>query len=131
MKFEFNFPLFPTSSNKSLYVSCAAAITHKKTVEYNFTVAGSDLKLGLATAPVLFAARQYPHLNDLIQRRFVQQGDVEQAFQLVVDSDGLVKTKNLAQKHIAEAVKALETLTDSKYKQGLVTICDKVLNRLK
>ncbi len=94
-------------------------------------VAGSDLKLGLATAPVLFAARQYPHLNDLIQRRFVEQGDVEKAFQLVVDSEGLVKTKNLAQKHVAEAVKALQTLSESKYKQGLITICDKVLNRLK
>ena len=34
--------------------------------------AAADLKLGLATAPVLFAARMYPELNALIQRRFSQ-----------------------------------------------------------
>ena len=32
--------------------------------------AGADLQLGLATAPVLFASRQFPQLNDLIARRF-------------------------------------------------------------
>ena len=44
---------------------------------------GADLCLGLATAPVLFAAHQFPRLNSLIMRRFEQPGDVEEALILV------------------------------------------------
>ena len=45
--------------------------------------AAADLKLGLATAPVLFASKKYPELEDMIARRFNQKGDVEKAFQCV------------------------------------------------
>ena len=45
--------------------------------------AAADLKLGLATAPVLFATKKYPELEDMIARRFGQKGDVEKAFQYV------------------------------------------------
>ena len=30
----------------------------------------ADLELGLATAPVLFATKEFPELNDMIARRF-------------------------------------------------------------
>jgi len=93
--------------------------------------AAADLKLGLATAPVLFAARMYPELNALIQRRFSQEGDVKQAFQLVLDSDGLDETRALAKTHCQKAVKALENLKDSEYKTGMINLCDQVINRLK
>ena len=43
----------------------------------------ADLKLGLATAPVLFAAQQHPELNTLIMRRFTKKGDVEKAWHYV------------------------------------------------
>ena len=43
---------------------------------------GADLKLGLATAPVLFASVKFPELEPLIQRRFSNQGDVEAAFKV-------------------------------------------------
>lgn len=40
--------------------------------------AGADLKLGLATAPALFAWEEYPDLMfPLIKRRFKGPGDVE------------------------------------------------------
>ena len=39
--------------------------------------ANADLKLGLATAPVLYAAQKYPELYTLIDRRFSNPGDVE------------------------------------------------------
>ncbi len=38
--------------------------------------AHNDLRSGLATAPVLFAAEQQPALRPLIARRFKQEGDV-------------------------------------------------------
>ena len=48
----------------------------------------ADLKLGLATAPVLFAAQEHPDLNPLIMRRFSKPGDVEKARKLVEKVQG-------------------------------------------
>ena len=93
--------------------------------------AAADLKLGLATAPVLFAAEKYPGLNDLIQRRFREPGDVETAFHLVQESGGLQETKELARKHCQSAISSLESFSDCQYKLALINLCDKVLNRMK
>jgi decaprenyl-diphosphate synthase subunit 1 len=46
--------------------------------------AATDLKLGLATAPVLFACEKFPELNVMIMRRFSEQGDVERAYDFVM-----------------------------------------------
>jgi len=46
--------------------------------------AAADLRLGLATAPVLFASEKFPELNELILRRFSQEGDVERAYEAVM-----------------------------------------------
>ena len=43
----------------------------------------NDLKLGLATAPILFATTKFPELEDMIARRFKKPGDVEKAFEFV------------------------------------------------
>ncbi|XP_067863256.1 decaprenyl-diphosphate synthase subunit 1 isoform X3 [Heptranchias perlo] len=43
----------------------------------------ADLKLGLATGPVLFACQQFPELHALIMRRFSLDGDVDRAWQYV------------------------------------------------
>ena len=48
----------------------------------------ADLRLGLATAPVLFAAQHHPDLNPLIMRRFSKTGDVEKARKLVEKVQG-------------------------------------------
>merc|ERR1719420_423112 len=65
--------------------------------------AAADLKLGLATAPVLFAAEKFPELNEMIGRRFSEEGDVETAFQLVQGSGGLQETRDLAKRHCEKA----------------------------
>ncbi|PKU30093.1 decaprenyl-diphosphate synthase subunit 1 [Limosa lapponica baueri] len=44
----------------------------------------ADLKLGLATGPVLFACRQFPEMNAMIMRRFSKPGDVERARKYVL-----------------------------------------------
>lgn len=46
--------------------------------------AATDLKLGLATAPVLFACEKFPDLNVMIMRRFSEPGDVERAYEYVM-----------------------------------------------
>ena len=92
--------------------------------------AAADMKLGLATAPVLFATKKHPQLNDLIARRFGQRGDVEEAFKLVLESGGLEETKSLARQYCGDATAALDHIRDSSYRSALVGLCDKVLNRL-
>jgi geranylgeranyl pyrophosphate synthase len=42
----------------------------------------SDLKLGLSTAPVIFAAGKHPDLKLMMERKFSKPGDVEIAFQV-------------------------------------------------
>jgi geranylgeranyl pyrophosphate synthase len=59
----------------------------------------NDLKEGLATAPVLFAAQEYPELNPLISSKFSSEGAVEKAYNIVVKSNALEKTRQLIRKH--------------------------------
>lgn len=63
----------------------------------------NDLKQGLATCPVLYAAQEYPELNNLITRRFKEDGDVKKALNIVMNSNGLQKTKELAKQHCLSA----------------------------
>lgn len=90
-----------------------------------------DLKLGLATAPVLFACEKHPELNPMILRRFEEPGDVMRAFELVHESNGLEQTKFLARKHSIEAIKCANMLSESPYKKALIVANDMFLNRLK
>ncbi|XP_073818288.1 decaprenyl diphosphate synthase subunit 1 qless [Musca autumnalis] len=93
--------------------------------------AAADLKLGLATAPVLFACEKYPELNPMIMRRFSEPGDVERAFELVHKSHGLEQTRFLAKKHCIEAIRLAQELTESPYQKGLQVVADLVINRMK
>ncbi|MFH4973382.1 hypothetical protein AB6A40_000091 [Gnathostoma spinigerum] len=65
----------------------------------------SDLRLGLATAPVLFAAQEHPELNRLISRRFSDEGDVNTAWEMVSNSNGIERTRSLARMHAHNAAK--------------------------
>lgn len=48
----------------------------------------ADLRSGIATAPTLFAADEFPELVPMIGRKFEQEGDVETALELVIKSQG-------------------------------------------
>ncbi|KAF9365435.1 coq1 putative hexaprenyl diphosphate synthase [Mortierella sp. NVP85] len=93
--------------------------------------AGADLKLGLATAPVLFAWEEYPELGKLIKRNFDQEGDVETAWNLVLKSQGIAQTRRLAQIHCQKAVAAISQLPDSQAKTALIQLTEKVIDRKK
>uniref|UniRef100_A0A7E4VEZ2 Solanesyl-diphosphate synthase 1, mitochondrial n=1 Tax=Panagrellus redivivus TaxID=6233 RepID=A0A7E4VEZ2_PANRE len=90
----------------------------------------SDLRQGLATCPVLFAAHDYPELNALINRRFRQDGDVERALNIVMNSTGLEQTRELAKEHSLAAVSLAEKLPrgDSS-RDCLIEIAVKQLDR--
>ena len=88
-------------------------------------------RLGLATAPVLFASEQYPELVDLVKRRFNCPGDVDKAFQIVMESNGLEQTMFLAKSYGNAAIKSIDWLQDSKAKEELILLVEKAIHRSK
>ncbi|GAX37080.1 solanesyl diphosphate synthase [Nodularia sp. NIES-3585] len=92
--------------------------------------AGSDLKSGNLTAPVLFALGEKPDLEALIERKFEQEGDLEQALELIQDSEGIQQARELAAYHAKLAVDHLDILAPSESREALINIADYVLSRL-
>jgi all-trans-nonaprenyl-diphosphate synthase len=92
--------------------------------------AGSDLISGNITAPVLFAMEENPDLITLIDREFKKEGDIEQALQIVNESQGIDRARDLAAYHAKLAVKQLECLKPSGASRSLFELADYVLSRL-
>ncbi|VDM60744.1 unnamed protein product [Angiostrongylus costaricensis] len=69
----------------------------------------ADLRLGLATGPVILAAQQYPELNTLMARKFAERGDVDRARNIVLNSDGITRTRKLAQQHSQDAARLVSS----------------------
>ncbi|MDM9585179.1 MULTISPECIES: solanesyl diphosphate synthase [unclassified Nostoc] len=92
--------------------------------------AGSDLKSGNLTAPVLFALAEKPSLEVLIEREFAQEGDLEQALALIQDSQGIQQARELAAHHAKLAIEHLTVLPFSESHQALINIAEYTLSRL-
>jgi all-trans-nonaprenyl-diphosphate synthase len=92
--------------------------------------AGSDLKSGNLTSPVLFALEEKPFMSVLIEREFAQPDDLEQALALILDSQGINRSRELAAHHAKLAVDHLAGLPASESRQALIDMTDYVLSRL-
>lgn len=91
--------------------------------------AGADLKSGNLTIPVLYALEEKPYLEDLIDREFAQEDDLERALALVRDSQGIQRSKELALHHAKSAIDYLSDLPPSASRQALINLTDYVLSR--
>ena len=92
--------------------------------------AGSDLKSGNLTAPVLFAMEENPFLEELIKRKFESDGDLDKAITLIQDSQGIKRSRELAAYHANKAVEHINELPASESQQAIINMTDYVLNRL-
>lgn len=92
--------------------------------------AGSDLKSGNLTAPVLYALQEKPSLEGLIEREFAQDGDLDHAIALVMDAGGIERSRELAAQHAHAAVQYLSDLPPSESRQALIELADYVLSRV-
>jgi all-trans-nonaprenyl-diphosphate synthase len=92
--------------------------------------AGSDLKSGNLTAPVLYALEETPYLATLIDREFSQDNDFDEAINLVLNSQGIERSWELARYHVRCGLNGLVSLAPSASKQALEEIADYVLRRL-
>ncbi|ODV78169.1 hexaprenyl pyrophosphate synthetase mitochondrial precursor [Suhomyces tanzawaensis NRRL Y-17324] len=91
----------------------------------------ADLKLGLATAPILFAWRERPELGELIARKFKEDGDVEIARRAVQQFDGVEKTRQMAREYCHRALENLSVLPPSDARSALELLTNSVLTRSK
>ncbi|EPX75194.1 decaprenyl diphosphate synthase subunit Dps1 [Schizosaccharomyces octosporus yFS286] len=91
--------------------------------------ANADLNLGLATAPVLFAWKQYPELGSMVINRFNCPSDVKKARELVESTDGIEATVKWAKEYILKAHDALQCIPDSPSRQALHAVAEKVVSR--
>ncbi|XP_023326668.1 decaprenyl-diphosphate synthase subunit 1 [Eurytemora carolleeae] len=91
--------------------------------------AGADLQLGLATAPVLFASKEFPRLDALIGRQFGEPTDVQEAFEIVLKSKGLDQTKDLARKYAEMALDNISGFVESTGKTDLQALAEMIVNR--
>lgn len=92
--------------------------------------AGSDLKSGNLTAPVLYALEEKPELESLIEGGFEQEGEWEQAVALIAESEGIERSRQLAKHHAQLAADSLADLPPSPSLQALIEMTDYVLRRL-
>jgi len=93
--------------------------------------AAADIRLGLATAPVLYASEHFPELNPVIERRFSAPGDVELTLERVMSGDSLQRSASLAEEYCSFAMSQLEVFPDCYEKRTLLELGSKVLERSK
>lgn len=92
----------------------------------------ADMDLGLSTAPILYAAQEYPHLRPLVMRRFKEKGDKQTALEALYKSDvAMDKARALARFHAQRAVDALLRLPPSQARDALVRLTHMVITRKK
>lgn len=92
----------------------------------------ADMSLGLSTAPILYAAQEFPHLQPLVKRRFKEKGDKQTALEALYKSKtAMDKAKNLAQFHAQRAVDALLRLPQSEARDALLRLTYVVITRKK
>lgn len=97
----------------------------------------NDVRAGVVTCPVLFAAEEHPQLQPLISRRFCHAGDVDAALALVQDSRGIQRAQQLAHDYTEAALQCIDELGDAESahaqeaREALRCLCRKVVQRQK
>jgi len=92
----------------------------------------ADMDLGLSTAPILYAAQEYPQLRPLVMRRFKKSGDKQTALEHLFKSEtAMTKANELAMFHAEKAIQALLRLPESEARNALVRLTWIVITRKK
>jgi all-trans-nonaprenyl-diphosphate synthase len=92
--------------------------------------AGLDLASGKLTSPVFYALKQQPYLEILIEREFSEPDDLDRAFELIKNSDGIEQARSLAKDLAREAAQSLGCLASSASKDALSELTDYAVSRI-
>jgi all-trans-nonaprenyl-diphosphate synthase len=90
----------------------------------------ADLRGGILTAPALFAMEEKPYLRVLIERELQESGDLEEAIALINNSQGIARSRALAESFSSQALQHLNPLPASPSKTALVELTDYNLKRM-
>jgi len=91
---------------------------------------GQDLASGNLTAPAIFALKKSPELQELIENEFTEDGDLEEAIELVKSVGGISEAMKFASEEAKKARRAVECLPTSPAKDSLLMMVDYVLRRI-
>ncbi|XP_062160311.1 solanesyl diphosphate synthase 3, chloroplastic/mitochondrial [Alnus glutinosa] len=97
----------------------------------------SDIRLGIITAPILFAMEEFPQLLVVVERGFDDPANVDLALEYLGKSRGIQRTRELAMKHANLAAEAIDSLPESddedvrKSRRALVDLTQRVITRTK
>ena len=92
--------------------------------------AASDLASGYLTAPALYALEENPLLGGLIEREFSSEGDLEQALEIVRNSNAIPRSRELAEEFAKDSKEAINWIPDSPYRNALLQLPEFVISRL-
>lgn len=92
--------------------------------------AGLDLASGKLTSPVFYALKQQPYLEILIGREFSEPEDLDRAFELIKNSDGIEQARSLAKDLARKAAQSLGCLAPSASKNALSELTDYAVSRI-
>ncbi|EFC37864.1 predicted protein [Naegleria gruberi] len=93
---------------------------------------GADMKLGLTTCPIIFAAQAFPEqMKPIIDRKFSGEGDIEMARNFVIKSNAVQSTKDLADTHTRMAYDAVMKFKPSPVRSVLLELLYKISLRNK
>ena len=90
----------------------------------------SDLASGYLTAPVLYALEENENLSVLINRELVEKEDLNNALNIVMNSQAIKRSRKLAEDFALHSKEAILWLPDSEYKRALLALPEFVLSRL-
>ncbi|XP_057796027.1 solanesyl diphosphate synthase 2, chloroplastic-like isoform X2 [Salvia miltiorrhiza] len=93
--------------------------------------AGSDLAKGNLTAPVIFALEKESKLRDIIDTEFCETGSLEEAIEIVKNSGGIDRARELARGMADLAIENLHCLPPSPFRLSLEQLVNYNLERIK
>lgn len=95
-----------------------------------------DVKTGVITCPVLFAAEEHPELVPMIKRKFKCAGDIEHAVHCVQRSSAIDRSRDLANDFVHQALACVDELGPcpsehaKQARDALRGVCEKVRLRM-
>lgn len=91
----------------------------------------NDLKQGIYTIPLILALKNKPaELVNILSKSDYTENDVVNIINLVNEYDGVTKARELAKKYTNKAYKQIKALPENEYKEALLEITKKLLDRV-